>query len=553
MKLLSLHIENFGKLSNYDHVFSDGLNVIKHENSWGKTTLATFLKAMFFGMDKKGNLKAYSAERSKYAPWQGGTYGGSVIFEVDGKRYRVLRTFALTPEGDRFELIDLQTNKPSKDFTSSLGEEIFKVGRETFALSTFFPQGELDGKINDEIRSYLSGANDISNDVEMQSKAVKKLKNIEKEYRLSCPKAYEIIALEEQIEDGKAELASLENNREKIKKDIKLLSEKIETCKAPETDTDDNDSTDLDNQILEVEKKLQALQISKAATGRKRLTTKVSALCCVAFGVLSITVAILLACLKISLVCGIVIGAVGGASIIIAAVMFYFLNKQVNQFSKLKKSEETLLIEKQDAEKRYRILADRSAAMLNFAEEKKNIEVQMAVDQTKLLHTEKDISQVLERIDDEETSLALKQTLKSELEEKKKIVQTVIDCLIQAQDNVSKRYVQPMQQQFNEIVKRLSNDKKIILDSDLNIAIDTQSGFKEKAYLSAGNQDMVDICKRFALVKSIFKKQMPFIILDDPFVNLDEISLQNMLKLVKDFAEEMQIVYLVCHESRAGE
>lgn len=53
MKLCSLHIENFGKLSNYDHVFTDGLNVIKHENSWGKTTLATFLKAMFYGMEKR--------------------------------------------------------------------------------------------------------------------------------------------------------------------------------------------------------------------------------------------------------------------------------------------------------------------------------------------------------------------------------------------------------------------------------------------------------------------------------------------------------------------
>ena len=74
-------------------------------------------------------------------PWQGGVYGGSVIFEVDGKTYRVLRTFAPTPEGDRFELIDLETNKPSKDYSSNLGEEIFKVGRETFALSTFFPQG----------------------------------------------------------------------------------------------------------------------------------------------------------------------------------------------------------------------------------------------------------------------------------------------------------------------------------------------------------------------------------------------------------------------------
>ena len=32
MKLLKCHIENFGKLSNYDYSFEDGLNTIKEEN-----------------------------------------------------------------------------------------------------------------------------------------------------------------------------------------------------------------------------------------------------------------------------------------------------------------------------------------------------------------------------------------------------------------------------------------------------------------------------------------------------------------------------------------
>ena len=147
MKLLSLHIENFGKLSGYDHVFSQGLNVIENANAWGKTTLAVFIKAMFYGMDKKGNSKPYDAERSKYLPWQGGTYGGSLMFEAGGKNYRVLRTFAPTPEGDRFELLDLQTNKISKDFSSNLGEELFGVGKETFCLTTFFAQGNFESGI----------------------------------------------------------------------------------------------------------------------------------------------------------------------------------------------------------------------------------------------------------------------------------------------------------------------------------------------------------------------------------------------------------------------
>lgn len=553
MKLLSLHIENFGKLSGYDHVFTDGLNVIKHENSWGKTTLATFLKAMFFGMEKKGNLKAYSAERSKYAPWQGGIYGGSVIFEVNGKIYRVLRSFAQTPEGDRFELIDLETNKPSKDFSANLGEEIFGVGRETFTLSTFFPQGELEGKINDEIRSYLSGAGDITGDVEMQSKAVKKLKSMEREYRLTCPKMHEIIAIEEKIDDDKRELSHLEDEREQIKKNISVLAENNDDFEIAEIGEGENPQI-ISAKVAQIDAQIQEKQTQRSELDRKSKNVRKIGACGLTFGAIALAVGIVLAALSVSLIGGIIAASVGAIVIIAAIIAMRLSHKKIESLlAPIKIDLEKLDDEKDRCESEFQSLAERSAAMLNMANEKKQLEVQLAVNHTRLEHIEKDIARILERLDENETDLVSKKTLRSEIEEKQKIVECVIECLMTAQENISKRYVQPMQQQFNDIIKRLSDSKPILLDSDLNISLDTQSGLKEKAYLSAGNQDMVEICKRFALIKSIFKQQSPFIILDDPFVNLDEISLENMLKLVKDFARDQQIIYLVCHGSRIGE
>ena len=44
MKLIKCHIENFGKLSGYDYEFKDGLNTIKEDNGYGKTTFASFIK-----------------------------------------------------------------------------------------------------------------------------------------------------------------------------------------------------------------------------------------------------------------------------------------------------------------------------------------------------------------------------------------------------------------------------------------------------------------------------------------------------------------------------
>ena len=47
MKLISCHIENFGKLSDVTIDFEDGFNLFHEPNAWGKSTLAAFLRVMF--------------------------------------------------------------------------------------------------------------------------------------------------------------------------------------------------------------------------------------------------------------------------------------------------------------------------------------------------------------------------------------------------------------------------------------------------------------------------------------------------------------------------
>ena len=51
MKLISCHVENFGKIKNQDYDFSNGITTIYEENGAGKSTLAAFIKAMFYGLE----------------------------------------------------------------------------------------------------------------------------------------------------------------------------------------------------------------------------------------------------------------------------------------------------------------------------------------------------------------------------------------------------------------------------------------------------------------------------------------------------------------------
>ena len=105
MKLLRCHVENFGILSDFDLTFTEGLNVLCRENGFGKSTLAAFLKAMFYGLPK---TRAKASERKRYDPWQGGKYGGFLEFEYRGNQYRVTRYFG--KKEDSFSLTDL-TNR----------------------------------------------------------------------------------------------------------------------------------------------------------------------------------------------------------------------------------------------------------------------------------------------------------------------------------------------------------------------------------------------------------------------------------------------------------
>ena len=55
---------------------------------------------------------------------------------------------------------------------------------------------------------------------------------------------------------------------------------------------------------------------------------------------------------------------------------------------------------------------------------------------------------------------------------------------------------------------------------------------------------------RFALVDALFENEKPFIILDDPFVNLDESRLAGAMKFLDNIAKDYQVIYLSCHKSR---
>ena len=93
MKIEEINIDGFGKFHKYHCQTSGKLEVFYGKNESGKTTLRKFMIAMLFGLEKSRGLAAKYDDHTRYQPVNGGIYGGSMVFEKDGIRYKIMRNF----------------------------------------------------------------------------------------------------------------------------------------------------------------------------------------------------------------------------------------------------------------------------------------------------------------------------------------------------------------------------------------------------------------------------------------------------------------------------
>ena len=535
MKLLKLHIENFGKLSDLDVDFDSGINQIYQENGWGKSTLTFFIKAMFYGMSAKTRGEDYKSERSRFMPWQGGIYGGYIIYQVDGKEYKVTRTFAKTPEGDTFQLLDRTTNLVEKFEKLPLGEQIFGVGVETFMMTVFFSQLDFRSSLNDSISSSLVGLDRYQNDLDKVDKAIKILK----ENKSGLKK---LIVEKGEIDENK--LLFNENNS-------KLLKLKEEKQSAIEKEKDLNNKLEFYTSKIEGEREKISYQELKFQ--EKKGSSK-----------------LLFSCLILSLVFAIVFLVVGvlnvvnlPTSIAISIIMFcasgisfYYLykksrNKQDSgDFSKEIENLEKRLIDKQSSLEKLQDAVYPDRHEIESLDDKiKTCQMQLMQIRNNIENIENSINRYIDDNDVLENKINEMSTINYENKDKITIIDKTIDYLIKARENVSSRFVGDINNDFTTLLDNFNVDKdKFVVDSKWNVLENSAVGMKSFEFSSQGYKDIISLCQRLVLIRKIYKTEKPFIILDDIFVNLDDKMLKFAKELIKTISLNFQIIYICCNE-----
>lgn len=668
MKLLECNVFAFGNLKNFSFRFSDGLNTLKEENGWGKSTLAAFIKAVFYGLNGDNKKSLSDNERHKYRPWNSTEkFGGSIVFEWNGKSYKLERFFGNKSSEDSVRIFDVETGKEFPN-TENLGKRIFGIDEEGFLSTTYLSQKDFEVKSNSSITAKYNEVCEVQ-DAELFDKAIVYLEDRAKSYKMRGDKGLiadarrEIFALGNKIERAgnaeenvknlkadaemlEAELKTLKSEEEKLRllaakagaaeaakikraqheKSLQTRAELLSEKRSAEIVLRGNDVSDEQLSVL----KDSISELFSAREQKSRLTAEILAaetdkkavpenkrkfnpltMIFIVIGLLAGITGFAVNLLPLGIAGAAVL--VGGIISFVVSLINSDRNKKKNSdgesaniVEKLKTELSGYSVIESEYEKKineffsvfelpdktdylsaYATVASATEKLRNSSAKLELIDKEIAAAEKEgISNTEEqdcpDLNKINSQLDtvgewyknkamllarkkaavteyekeaDEITDLENRRNdlnLKiAEYEEQYRITMLTLKYLYAADENLKVKYRAPLTESLNKYLSIMSGGKiRAEIDVDLRVTIESEGMLRDTEYFSKGYKNLFEICKRFALTDVLFTSEKPFIILDDPFVNLDEEKLNASIDLLKKLQKEYQIIYFICHESR---
>ena len=126
--------------------------------------------------------------------------------------------------------------------------------------------------------------------------------------------------------------------------------------------------------------------------------------------------------------------------------------------------------------------------------------------------------------------------------------------LKEACDNITSKYLGKTKEKFEEYSKLITG---IDGDYTLNTSFELMRTERGESHgiesYSRGTRDLYALSLRLALIDALYENEAPFIIMDDPFIALDDTRLEKAKDMLKSIGKTKQILYFTCAKSRAIE
>lgn len=231
MKILKIHVNEFGPLTNKTFEFDENLTLIRGDNESGKSSLMLFIKFALYGLSKRPKTGSV-AEIERALTHKGETASGYMIVKKDGKLYRIDRLIRKSGKSypEKVQLTELESGLKC-EYSGSPGEFLLGIPADIFENSSSISQlgtTTVKGKeIGTAIKNLLSSADES---VDSQ-KALKNLENLRIKFLHKNKKGGSIFALttkKDELSERYARAIEDSCETERIETELKRTEEKIE-------------------------------------------------------------------------------------------------------------------------------------------------------------------------------------------------------------------------------------------------------------------------------------------------------------------------------------
>lgn len=610
MKIISVSVSSFGKLKNLNLRFYDGINVFQNVNGFGKTTLAAFIRAMLYGLNysytKRKNERVNDVTR--YAPWDGGRFGGSMLVEHNGDTFRIERFFGATAKSETLTVYNERTGV-SVDMGTSPGEFFLGLTVESYDRSAYLPQEAVELAPNENLDARLAklvqnGAEDYDKiqakllaycrerkagrgnggSIDVLTGTIEALRRqLYDAEQADCRQA-EVAARKRKLADELATLQQQKRNNEKGLDGLKQQRARMqpnemqiqqkerfdEACK-----TLNSYPKDFAADCARAEELAEMLeQAEKPRPGRLRYVLLAIAvlLCLVGAGVMLASTYGGIALLVAGLCIGVAAFCVRSQRYALSdtdnerrkeffaiAAKYLFcdgkdvptIRKQLREKYKPYENELNIynVVGRMLAEAGFggdTSQIDGQITLLQAAQDKLDGQISALLTEKGRLEAEKNPTYSKAAI--EEQILAAERRLQTE-RENLVVAETVSRLLDQAKGNLSGSYLPKLRDRTAELLQAVTHgDFQVAIDGNFAVQLRQNGQTKSLAAFSRGIREITVLCFRLALSELLFDGQIPFLLVDDAFVNFDEENFLRATELLKQLSHSTQIVYFTCHK-----
>lgn len=516
MEILEIRMDHFGKFNGQSMAFHPGVNIIYGDNETGKSTMRSFIRGMFFGIDRMRGRAAQQDEYSLRQPWENGSYFSGVLRFRSGDRvYRIERNFE---KRDKEVRLICETEGRELDPEELTG---FLQGMDETAFSNtvFFggQSGETDEGLANAVRNGMinagSGAISGIDAVKAMEQLKEERRSLEREKKQKVSaKIEKMQELSMKIDYAQQEADQLAAQEMKQRDRLKAIETEIEEAKEAYSRAAEEDAAEHTGTII----------------------WKVGKIAMAVIAVAALAVALIMSAWQVRA------GAI--AVILIACLGVQFFGVRDQKQKDLLREQEIRL-----REQRMRREYERQKAQYERQQRNAPKKERLLANLEWAANARREKQVMLEELQEQQRMLKEEKGEVEEVEQKLSAMYLALETLSEVTNEIYQEYAEKLNERVSEILSVITGGKYTgaYLDENFQVRVSTPQKLLSIWQVSRGTMEQIYFALRMACAEFLDTEDTLPLILDDAFITYDDTRLEQTLRWLS--LSGRQVLLFTCH------